>query len=201
MIDNLAIERMSGEELKPCLDGLAQLRIAVFREFPYLYDGTMDYELDYLRTYVDCPESIVVIVRDEDRIIGATTGLPLDAEHEEFQKPFRDQGINISKIFYFGESILLPAYRGRGLGHRFFDEREAHAARLGRFDLAAFCAVQRPADHPRRPANYRPLDDFWRSRGYTRCDDLRTAYTWQDLDESEMSPKPMVFWIREIRRA
>jgi hypothetical protein len=34
---------------------LAQLRITVFREFPYLYDGDLAYEQNYLRTYLDCP--------------------------------------------------------------------------------------------------------------------------------------------------
>ncbi len=36
-------------------------------------------------------------------------------------------------MFFFDESVLLPAYRGRGLGRPcFFDHREAHARGLGR---------------------------------------------------------------------
>jgi hypothetical protein len=77
----------------------------------------------------------------------------------------------------------------------FFARRETRARALG-FKLAAFCAVERPADHPRRPKDYVPLDAFWTKRGYTRRPDLRTTFTWRDLDETEESPKPMVFWTK-----
>jgi GNAT superfamily N-acetyltransferase len=94
--------------------------------------------------------------------------------------------------------VLLPEYRGRGLGVRFFEEREAHARRLGRFEKICFCAVERPADHPRRPAGYVPLDAFWQRRGYRQQPDLRTSFVWQDLDEAHESPKPMVFWMKSL---
>lgn len=61
----------------------------------------------------------------------------------------------------------------------------------------AFCAVQRPLDHPRRPPQYVPLDAFWERRGYTRHPELHTLMTWQDVDEASESPKRMVFWLRE----
>ena len=47
-------------------------------------------------------------------------------------------------------------------------------------------------------ADYVPLDDFWQKRGYTRHPELRTEYIWQDLDETEASPKPMVFWLKRL---
>ncbi|HBF93820.1 MAG TPA: GNAT family N-acetyltransferase, partial [Marinobacter adhaerens] len=40
----VSIRRLSGDQIKPYLDDLARLRIEVFRHFPYLYDGDMDYE-------------------------------------------------------------------------------------------------------------------------------------------------------------
>ena len=88
--------------------------------------------------------------------------------------------------------------RNRGLGVRFFAEREAHARRLGRFDCCAFCAVQRPAEHPRRPADYQPLDAFWQRRGFRHHPELRTEYHWQDLDKDAESAKPMSFWLKEL---
>ena len=81
-------------------------------------------------------------------------------------------GFDVASIFYCGESVLEPAYRGHGIGHRFFDLREAHARALGGFRSITFCAVVRPPDHPQRPAEYRPLDAFWRKRGYAPVDGL-----------------------------
>jgi hypothetical protein len=49
--------------------------------------------------------------------------------------PFIAAGGNVDHIFYFGESVLLPQFRGMGIGHHFFDEREAAARAAGEFFL------------------------------------------------------------------
>jgi GNAT superfamily N-acetyltransferase len=131
------------------------------------------------------------------RVVGASTALPLARCEPELQAPFRAIGLPIGQVYYFGESVLEPAYRGRGLGHAFFDGRERRARALG-YTLATFCAVERPSDHPRRPAGYRPLDGFWAKRRYVQRRDLRAEFTWRDLDETAASAKPMVFWLRQL---
>ena len=45
----------------PYLEDVARLRIAVFREWSYLYQDRAEYEARYLQDYVDCPESTLVL--------------------------------------------------------------------------------------------------------------------------------------------
>jgi len=103
----------------------------------------------------------------------------------------------LDDVFYCAESVLLPAYRGHGIGHRFFDIREAHARRLG-FSKCCFCGVDRPADHSKRPATYRPLDDFWRARGYAPLEGAVAQFKWKDIGQTDETAKPLQFWIREL---
>lgn len=195
----LRVQTARGREIAAHLPGLAALRIRVFRDFPYLYDGDEDYERRYLQTYVDCPDSVAVLVFEGERLVGASTGLPLAVEPESLTRPFQDKPpLAVERIFYCGESVLLREYRGLGIGQRFFDEREAHARALGRFDWIGFCAVQRPADHPRRPVDYQPLDGFWRKRGYEPRPDLMVTLSWKDLDDRVETPKPLMFWLRRL---
>ncbi|MFO1422583.1 MAG: GNAT family N-acetyltransferase [Candidatus Competibacteraceae bacterium] len=198
MSDSLRLQRFSGAAIHPWLPELARLRIQVFREFPYLYDGSAAYEEKYLKTYVDAPDSVMVLVRDSERVVGASSGLPLATETPNVIEPFLAHGHDPSRIFYYGESVLLPEYRGRGLGKRFFEERAAHVRELDRFDIACFCAVERPADHPRRPAGYVPLDALWNRQGFVKHPELRTTFSWRDLDEATESSKPMVFWLKTL---
>lgn len=197
-MSQLTFSCVNGPAAAPYLEAVARLRIAVFRDFPYLYAGSSAYEARYLATYSAAPESLFVLAFDGAQVVGASTGVPLDQEEAVFQRPFLEAGYAPRRLFYFGESVLLPAYRGRGAGVRFFAEREAYARRLGRFTHTAFCAVERRPDHAQRPPGYTPLDGFWRRRGYTYRPDLRTTFAWQDLGEATETPKTMVFWMRRL---
>ncbi len=197
MNDNLKIIRLKGIELAPYITDLAALRISVFRAFPYLYDGNMDYEKKYLQTYINCPHANMVLVFDGKKVVGASTAIPLRDETGECKAPFLTANIDIDKIFYFGESVLLPEYRGQHIGKRFFAEREA-AARENHCTITAFCGVERPANHPHRPADWHPLDNFWQQLGYQKHPEIHTTYSWKDLDENTESEKPMVFWMKQL---
>ncbi|KRE89306.1 GNAT family acetyltransferase [Frateuria sp. Soil773] len=191
------IETCTGAQVAAHLDDLARLRIAVFRDYPYLYDGDAAYERDYLATYARSPGSVFVLARDGDTVVGAATGIPLAEEGEAFRRPFLARGCLLAEVYYFGESVLLPAYRGQGIGHRFFDGREAQARRLG-CRLAAFCAVERADDDPRRPADYRPHDAFWRKRGYRRQEAMFCTLDWKERGDDAASGHRLRFWLRRL---
>ena len=192
-----AVRALTGSALEAALDDVARLRIDVFRAWPYLYDGDLDYERKYLQSYRESTRAIVVGAFDGDRLIGASTGAPLVDHADDFAAAFDGTGLNLNDIFYCAESVLLPAYRGQGVGHKFFDLREAHARRLN-FSKCAFCGVQRPADHPMKPASYRPLDPFWWARGYEPLQGVVAQFSWKDLGEDKETLKPLQFWIRDL---
>lgn len=194
---SLTVRALKGAELEAALDDMARLRITVFRAWPYLYDGTLDYERTYLQAYRDSPGALLVAAIDDGRIVGASTSAPMEDHAAEFAEPMRQTGLALEKILYGAESVLLPEYRGRGVGHRFFDLREDHARSLGRSHVA-FCSVMRPGDHPLRPDAYRSNDAFWTKRGYAPLPDAIAHFSWRDLGEVSDTEKPLQFWIRQL---
>lgn len=196
-MSEVSTEILTGSRLEEGLDAVAGLRIEVFRSYPYLYDGSLDYERRYLTKLAQAPGAVIVVARDGDKIVGAATGLPLAAEHDEFKAPFLAQGFDIAGIFYCAESVLSANYRGRGLGHAFFDAREAQARRLGH-TRSTFCAVVRTPDDPRRPADYRLLDGFWTKRQYRPVKGLVTTYSWTEIGNTAESEQTLQFWMRVL---
>ena len=193
----IRVERLQGVELSKSLPDVAHLRIEVFRSWPYLYDGDMAYEEAYLQVYRDSQDAILVAAFDGDEIVGASTGAPMIDHAEDFGAAFTETHPSLDRIFYCAESVLRPAYRGQGIGHRFFDVREAHARMLG-LDYSAFCAVTRPADHPLRPDEYQPLDPFWRKRGYAPLPGVSAQFSWKDVDHPHETMHALQFWIRAL---
>jgi len=196
--DTFIFKRVTGPDIAPYVEDLARLRIKVFREFPYLYDGDADYERKYLQTYVNSPRSLAVLVYDGSELIGASTGLPMQDETAEFQRPFVEHGYDVRGVFYCGESVLRRAYRGRGIYKHLFRAREQHAAELAGMELCTFCGVQRPNDHPLRPRDFTPLNEIWKRFGYTEHPELQTQYVWKDIDEAGPSAKTMRFWTKSL---
>ena len=151
----VTVAPVTGGALADVLPALARLRITVFRDFPYLYDGDPAYEAAYLADFAAAAGAVIVVARDGSEIVGAATAAPLATQDTAWRAPLAAAGFDITRTFYFGESVLRGEYRGRGIGHAFFDHREAQARTCGA-TAAAFCSVVRAADHPARPADHPP---------------------------------------------
>ena len=192
----IAVRPLTGGEIAAALDDLAALRIAVFADWPYLYDGDAEYEAHYMREFAAAPDAVLVAAFAGSKIVGAATAAPMTQQKAEFRDPFATRGIDVARLFYFGESVLLPAWRGQGVGHAFFDHREAQARACGA-TAACFAAVIRSDDHPARPDGYVPHDAFWTKRGYAPVPGLITQLGWKDHGDLDETMKPMQYWMRQ----
>lgn len=194
----IEVTPLTGPYIRDALPALADLRIRVFREWPYLYDGSPEYEEKYLNKFSQAKDALIVIARDSTHIVGASTASPLVGHADEFAEPFRQRGYEPNDVFYFGESVLLPEYRGQGIGHAFFDHREKHARQMEKFKTAAFCAVTRSDSDPRKPANYFPLDTFWSRRGFQKEEKIAASLGWKEVDSAGSVPHTLQFWIKPL---
>lgn len=184
--------------MQRALPDLARLRISVFLDWPYLYNGSLEYEQRYLAEFAAADGAVIVTASNGDDIVGVATGAPLIHHKSEFATPFMRARLDIGRMFYFGKSVLQDRFRGQGVGHRFFDEREAHARSLGRFTHTTFCSVVRPDDHPAKSADARSLEPFWIKRGYRKVDNLTATFSWLDIGDLEKTDKTMQFWVKEL---
>ncbi len=194
------LEAYSGSQISTAIPDLARLRVAVFREWPYLYDGDGAYEGGYIEVYARCPGVVVFLARNGMDIVGASTCLPLREESASIRAPFQARGLDVNRFFYFGESVLLPAFRGQGVGVKFFEARE-RAAREANADFAIFCAVRRQDDHPARPKNSIDMPRFWRQRGYAPLPGISCQMAWKEISQAEPLNHDLDFWIKPLGAA
>lgn len=193
---SVEVRPLTKSEAESRISDIAGLRIRIFRDFPYIYDGSIEYEVKYLGRYLKAENAkFIGAFSEQNQLVGVATCLPLNEEDDFVKSPFIKAGFKPEEVFYFGESVLLHEYRGKGLGHKFFDEREKVAGTYGsRF--TSFCAVTRPVNHPLKPSDYRSLDEFWKSRGYEKQNQLISKFEWKDLDQGSETEKEMIYWMR-----
>ena len=195
----LRYETLFGDALRPLLPKLGELIFSVFRDWPYLYASDPTAAGSYLASYVDgsSPGAAIVVAFNGNLPVGAATCLPMVEASRSVPDAFTAYGLDPDRFCYFGEAVLLAAYRGRGAGVHFFEEREAYARGLG-FDFAAFCAVSRDPGDRRKPAGHVPLDAFWRRRGYTPYPDLVCRFEWRELGAVQAAAHDLSFWLKSL---
>ena len=181
-------------EIKKHINFIAELRISAFKDFPYLYDGTIEYEEKYLKRYCESKNSVAILVQDNNKIVGVITGCPLKDEDIEFQSAFTNQGMNINDFFYIGECILTAEYQGRGLFRQLLSKLHKHAKNNSIAKRMVGCVVMRDQNHPRRPANYVPIESKLKRNGFRIMPDVIAHYYWKDIDQINETSHPMQFW-------
>ena len=196
-MNGFGLDVLRGDAIAEHIAQIAKLRIDIFREYPYLYDGDWDYEENYLRKLIDTSNSLVVVLNHSTNIVGAMTGLPLSDEEESVKLPWLNRGVEISGVYYFSEILLYPEYRGHGHGGRGFDWAEQAIDELGIFDRYSLATVIRPDNHPMKPTGYQNLDGFWESKGYVKDEGLVCYIPWKEVGEEEETQNPLVFWIKK----
>ncbi len=92
------VRPLTGAEFDAAIPALANLRIRIFRAFPYLYDGDLAYEEKYLARFKAADRAFLAAAFDGDSIVGAATAAPMAGETDEFRAPFEKAGYDVSVL-------------------------------------------------------------------------------------------------------
>lgn len=198
LMTDIHVRSFTGSGLKPYLHSIAKLRMEVFKDYPYFEDLKLDHETQYLKKISLNKETIAVLIFDNTTLVGVSLGSPLGIEEPALHRPFKERKLNLESYFYFGDSALLKRYRGRGIGHHFFDAREAHVAHYKKFKHICFCVPDCPDSDPNQPKDFVPLIDFWRKRGYIHHPQMKCHLSWKKINEEHPTETQMSFWIKDL---
>ena len=194
---DIRVQAIDSADLPALLRAITDIRMQVFSAWPYLYDGNLDDEDEYLRHFTRDPQTIVLGAWDGDRLVGVSTASRWETHPENLLDQLPGLHVPVTDILYLAESVLYADYRGQGIGNRFFQGREAFARQIGRSHVA-FAAVIRDADDPLRPKDYRDLGPWWRRLGYAPLNGAQCQMWWKDHGRDEPSLHHLQVWLKEL---
>jgi GNAT superfamily N-acetyltransferase len=199
MSSDIKVRSFTGSGIKIYIPTLAKLRLEILKEYPFLCVGNFEEEKKNLRRLSQSKEAIIVLVFDGPKIVGMSTGLPMDEEPTALKKLLIEHDHRPADYYHFGEALLLKPYRGRGIGHHFFDLREAHVKHLKKYRHIALSTVVRPNDHPKRSRDYLEIENLWRKRGYVEQQRFKKEAAWPDIGETRSSKKEIALWVKDLQ--
>jgi len=196
-VKEITEQLLTGAAIADALDDLATLRLDIFPEYPYLYQGGREDELTYLGTYAEAPDACVIIAYDGSAIIGAATGMPLIHEDAQMLDAFAGTTFPLIEVYYVGELLFRPAYRHCGLGQKLLARLESHIRSRGHYRMLTCATVERPDNHPLRPRYYTPITRFLARTGFARLSGVATSFMWREIDGVKRD-HPMQFWSKDL---
>ena len=197
-MNNFEIQTLLGRDAQKHIRDLARLRMEVFKEYPYLYEGSLKEESKYLESFLENESNLLILATYNGEVIGASTAYPLSGADLKIQEALSAFDQKVERFFYFGESVLKKEFRGHGIGQRFFDERQCWASQNPEVQYLAFCAVERDADDPKKPIDYRTPYFLWKRNGFRKHEEVYTYFEWPELGQNTNSSHKMTFWIKEL---
>ncbi len=186
-----------GSETAKVADSLYYLAVTVFREFPYLFEPNPETKENHMERYAKMKNSFALLIYDGGKLAGASTASLLKEEVDMVRVPYENAGFDPDKTFYFGESMLLPEYRGMGNYKKIMSERINEAVESGA-NKASFISVVRPDNHPLKPKDYMHLKSIWNRYGFFENPHVNMKWTWKDVDKPQADLKSLTAWVKDL---
>jgi GNAT superfamily N-acetyltransferase len=192
----------SGAQIEAVLSDVADLRIRVFRDYPYLYDGNRAYEETYLQGLARNDRSLVVVARVDGAVVAAATALPLASDAEilaGIDGAFARLALDARDYYYYSEIVVDAAHRSRGIAREFYRRRRDHAIELG-FHKVCFAAIEREPGVLPAPAAYFDPAPMWTAMGFVKQPGIFVTFRWPTLTPSgtQDTDHRLVFWLRDL---
>ncbi len=167
---------------------LAQMRLDYFREYPYLYDGTLEYEKNYLGEYKEkAVDGYLVQAFDEKdgekMLVGILTGCGFCSDIEIIRdgaKLFAENNISTQDRYYLGEAIIIPEYQGRKILPHMLWELGKQVIKLNKYSSLCFLTVIREENDSRKPEGYKSTDTLWEKLGCHRVK-ITSSFEWPTI--------------------
>jgi predicted acetyltransferase len=196
---SLTICVLRGKELLSHLPELAKLRAIIFREYPYLYEVDPTFETSYLHLFANAPNTILVVAKMKDQVIGILSGLPLMYAQKEIQQAFDLSDREMGQHYALCEILVAKEHRSKRIGSLLYNEFESHLKKMNLYKKLVLWQIIKNLHDPKRPSDYFSLDHFWHKNGFIKQPNLHCDLKWKEISQKEETLHRFEFWEKDLK--
>jgi hypothetical protein len=192
----LRVEMVSGADMQPYLERIVEYRLKYFKEFPYLYQGNVEEEVEFVEQYIKSSTARVLVLKDQcGNFGGFATGISvMESSHADKLGVIINQPEN---VYYIGEMIFDELFRGKD-GFRQCLSYFQNIKEMG-YKKVCFITVQRDGKYP-RPINYHDHEGAWGVTGFEKYEQTITI-SWPVIQvggDSVAQENILNIWIKKL---
>lgn len=196
MITPLLMTIALGSQIAQMIPAIAQFRIESFKEYPYLYAGTLEREYEYLELYKNNKHALA-IYRIESKQEVVVIGAPLVAVFPEVKPIFESAQLDANS-FYFMEEATFTIEDDRLLSEM-VAMVETKIKKWG-YENLRLLTIREEENHPLKPVNYQSIELLLEKIGFVQTTlAIPTSYaTICDDDVVEQREHEFIFWTKKV---
>lgn len=193
-----SIEVLKGSEAIPYLNKLMEIRLLFYRDYPYLYDGSIEDEENYLRIWSNSENTLLVVAKRNDKVVGVIIGLPFSESPEENKQAFQNLETSPEDLFYLGDNIVIQELKVGNVQKQMYHQFERAVKQLKKYKEIVVCEIERDVNDPKKIANDTFYEFSWNAQGFIREPNQIVNFTWKEIGDSKISNHHMVFWRKPL---
>lgn len=189
---------LKGKELLSNIPELTKLRLTIYREYPYLYEGDPLFEESYVSLFANSSDALLIVAKVGNRIVGALSGLPLDSAQKEIQDVFLASKMKLKECYALCDVVVLKEYRNRRVATILYEEFANQLRKMKRYKKVVLWQIVRAQDDPKRPNDYFSPDNFFGKQGFKKHPEYTCVLRWKEISEKEERAHRFEFWLKDL---
>jgi|GEM_PF-2329283 len=173
------------------IDTIGNLRTDILKDFSYLYQFNNSLEDVYLQKYTIAKDSIAVILKDQDSVVGVLIGLPLRYENDTLKTPWIAHNFDTNKVYYFSEILLEEKYRTNTFIQELYATAQDWICSFQKYDYFTFVEPNKSVQE------LQPDNKFWIDNGYISFNDVMPSLLESNEGQTKESEE-LNFLIKKI---
>lgn len=198
----MKIDIYVGRDAQIYQDSLALARIESFKQYPYLYSGTLERSQKYAARYAACEQGMIAVAMIQNKVACISTGIPLSHDSNlvtTIRNECVQKQLEANQYYYLGETIVMPEFQSQSVLEKIV-LKQCEQIKAWGFEFACMLNVLREDNHPLKPVDYQCEQFIWQSIGFSKTDIvIKSSWpTIQKNGEIEKQENLLGLWVKDL---
>jgi len=196
---NYSVKVFVGKEAMPFCEIVSLQVMQAFAEYPYLYSGTLEGDIEYFNTWLAKGDPALALVFYNNEPIASMKGYSLETYlNPQARDLFLAEQIDIAQFYYITDLAVIPAHRGNHISRMLINALEEYAKTAG-YNCACLTTEKGDQNDFLMPENYTSRTYYYAGYAQTFFYMVKEWPTFQSDGTIKLQDHKLDFWFKDLQ--